>query len=69
MRSSEAGGETRADGASHRGRSRRRNDGDPVVVHQCLSDAASSYQKAEQPFGRFTKAPQRARREGMRGKC
>jgi hypothetical protein len=45
--SSEACSETRADGASHSGRSSRRNDSDAVVVDQRLPDIASTYEKAE----------------------
>jgi hypothetical protein len=46
-RSSEASSETRADGASHSGRSSRRNDGDAVVIDQRLPDIPSTYEKAE----------------------
>jgi hypothetical protein len=46
-RSSEASSETRADGASHSGRSSRRNDSDAVVVDQRLPDIASTYEQAE----------------------
>jgi hypothetical protein len=46
-RSGEACSETRANGASHSGRTSRRNDSDAVIVDQCLPDIPSTYQKAE----------------------
>ena len=66
-RAGETGGEARADGAAHGGRTGRRDDGDAGVVDQSLADVAAADQNLRQAVGRVAKPPHRALDDRLRG--